>query len=389
MRFPTLCAEGERLAAEWAPEASLGAALVLDATFRFEDQHAIERYYETGEGYLYGRYSNPTVRAVEKRLARLEGAEDALLFASGMAAIATTLLSLLRAGDRVAAQRGLYGGTVRLLSELLPGLGIETVWLDLDELGGLSAERLDGCRLLYLETPVNPTLRVVDLERAAAAAKLAGIPTVVDGTFATPALQQPLSFGCSLVLHSCTKYLGGHGDLIGGAVAGSGDLVRQIEARRRLLGGTMSPMTAYLLQRGLRTLALRMKAHSHGAAAVAEMLRGHPRVRKVHWPGLEDSPDHELARRQMRGFGGMVGFEIEGGLEAATRVHDRLRRFTRAASLGAVESLVSIPARMSHRGLDDAALVEAGIAPGLVRLSVGLEAPQDLVDDLRQALDAE
>lgn len=373
MRFPTLCAEGELPTEGWDPEASLGSSIVLDVTFRFEDQRAIDHYYETGEGYLYGRYSNPTVRAAERRLARLEGAEDALLFSSGMAAISTTLLAMTRAGDRIAAQRGLYGGTVRLLQDVLPELGVETVWLDLDELDGLEPARLEGCRLLFLETPVNPTLRVVDLERVAAVAVAAGVPAIVDGTFATPALQRPLALGCSLVVHSCTKYLGGHGDLIGGAVAGRATLIERIETRRRLFGGTMSPMTAFLLRRGMRTLAVRMEAHTRGAEAVAEMLRSHPRVTRVHWPG----------------FGGMIGFEVEGGIDAAVRVHDRLRRFARAASLGTIESLVSIPSRMSHRGLDQEALAAAGIAPELLRLSVGLEAPEDLIDDLRQALDAD
>ncbi len=388
MEFPTLCAGGGPDDEAAGPGAAMNPAVVLSAAFRFGDQAAIDRYYEAGEGYLYSRYSNPTVRATERRIARLEGAEDAVLFASGMAAVSTILLTMARSGDRIAAQQGLYGGTVVLLRDLLPGLGIETTWLDLEELRELRPERLRGCRLLYLETPVNPTLRIVDLERAAGIANEVGIPTIVDGTFATPALQRPLTLGCSLVLHSCTKYLGGHNDLVGGVVSGSRSLVAPITERRKVLGGAMSPLNAFLLHRGLRTLAVRMEGHERGAEAVARALSRHPRVERVHWPGLEQSPDHAVARRQMSGFGGMVGFEVKGGLEAATRVHDRLRLFARAASLGGVESLVSLPARMSHRALTPEALAAAGITPGLVRLSVGLEAPGDLVADLEGALDA-
>jgi cystathionine beta-lyase/cystathionine gamma-synthase len=383
MDFKTLCVHGRP--AEELPGRPLNTPIVMSATFEYDTLEALDEHYETGRGFLYSRYANPTVRNVEQRLAELEGAEDALLFASGMATLSTVLLTV-GAGGRIAAQRELYGGTAHLLRDVTPSLGIETVWLSRSELDAPSAEQLAGCRLLLVETPVNPTLGLVDLARVSEVARGAGVPVVVDGTFATPALQQPLSLGCDLVVHSCTKYLGGHSDLTGGAVAGSAEMIGRIEARRRILGGTMDPMTAFLLARGLRTLAIRMEAHERGAGEVARALAAHERVRRVYWPGLPDSPDHELARRQMRGFGGMVTFEVDGGLEAARRVHDRLRLFRRAPSLGGCESLVSLPVKTSHRYLDAAGRAEVGVSESMLRLSVGLEAPADLVEDLDQAL---
>jgi len=365
----------------------LAPVIVAASTFEFDDQAAVDRYYDAGEGWVYSREGNPTVRGTERFLATLEEAEDAAAFGSGMAAISTVFLALARTGDRVAAQRELYGGSLELLAHLMADLGIEVVWLDREELTALDPGRIAGCRVLYLETPTNPALRLVDLRRAADAANEAGVTVVVDGTFATPALQRPLTLGADLVVHSVTKYLGGHSDLIGGAVAGSSALVRRIAKRRKALGGTMDPFTAFLLQRGMRTLAVRMEAHGRNAARVAEFLRAHPGVERTHYPGLVDHPDHDLARTQMDGYGGMVSFVVPGGLAAATRVHDRLELFARAASLGGVESSVSIPARMSHRGLDPAARAAAGVSDGMLRLSVGLEAAEDLVEDLERALD--
>ncbi len=384
MDFRTRCARGAGVVDDVGRP--LAPPIVTASTFAFSSQEDVETYYTSGRGWLYSRYGNPTVRAAERLLADLEGAEEAALFSSGMAAISTTVLALVRSGERVAAQRELYGGTVGLLRDVLPSLGIETTWLGLDEITSLAPDRLAGCRLLWVESPTNPALRILDLAAAARTARAAGVLAVVDGTFATPALQQPLAMGCDLVVHSGTKYLGGHGDLTAGAVAGRRDLVDRIAASRRALGGIADPFAAFLLQRGMRTLAVRMEAHEQGASAVARALQGHPKVRRVHWPGLCDHPDHALARRQMAGFGGMVSFEVEGGAVEAERVHDRLRLFAKAASLGGVESLVSIPARVSHRGLDPAELERSGVSPGMLRLSVGLESPKDLVADLLEAL---
>jgi cystathionine beta-lyase/cystathionine gamma-synthase len=364
----------------------LAPVIVPTTSFGFDDQAELDRYYETGEGWVYSRYENPTVRQVERLLAGLEGADDAALFASGMAAISTLFLTLAGAGDRVAAQRELYGGSADLLLNGLPALGLEVVWLDREELANLDPERIAGCRLLYLETPINPTLRLVDLRRVAKLASRAAVPVAVDSTFATPILQRPLDHGADLVVHSATKYLGGHADLTGGVVAGRGDLVRRIALKRRSLGGVLDPFSAFLLQRGIRTLAVRMEAHCRGAGQLAEALAGHPSLERVLYPGLPGHPDLELCERQMDGAGGMVTLLLSGGARAAERLHDRLRLFRRAASLGGVESLVSIPVKTSHRYLDERARARVGVTPDMVRLSVGLESPADLLDDLERAL---
>jgi cystathionine beta-lyase/cystathionine gamma-synthase len=383
MDIRTRCAQG--VDEELEIGRPLAPPIVTSSTFGFENQASIDHYFESGEGYVYSRYGNPTVRETERLLAALEGAENAVCFGSGMAAITTTFLSLVKAGERVAAQRELYGGTIEFLETLSADMGVDVVWLDRADLDRLAPERLTGCRVLFLETPTNPSLRIVDLDRVSAVGRLAGAIVVVDGTFATPALQRPLSLGVDLVVHSATKYLGGHGDLIGGAVAGSAELVSSIARRRKMLGGTMDPFSAFLLHRGMRTLAVRMEAHCEGAAEIAKFLEDHSKVERVFYPGLASHPDRELAARQMSGFGGMVSFVVAGGAEAAADLHDRLSLFSKAGSLGGTESLVSIPARMSHRALDPATRAKAGVSDGMLRLSVGLEASRDLVADLTQA----
>jgi cystathionine beta-lyase/cystathionine gamma-synthase len=364
----------------------LAPVIVPSSTFVFDDQESVERYYERGAGYVYSRYENPTVQLVEQGVARLEGAEAAACFGSGMGAISTTLLAHLAAGERVAAQRELYGGAAGLFERLLPELGVDVVLFGLDEIAALEPARVEGCRLLYLETPVNPTLRIVDLRRAAEVAHRAGVPVAVDSTFATPILQRPIELGVDLVLHSATKYLGGHSDLIGGVVAGAAEPIARIKHRRRALGGILDPFSAFLLLRGMRTLAVRMEAHCRGAAEVARFLERHERVERVLYPGLERHPDLEIVRRQMSGPGGMVSFTVGGGDTGARAVHDRLRLFARAGSLGGVESLVSIPARMSHRHQDPATRARMGVPDDMLRLSVGLEDPADLIEDLDRAL---
>jgi len=338
-------------------------------------------------GYVYTRASNPTRDALERCLAELEGGARALAFASGMAATAT-VLELLDAGAHVIAPHDGYGGTWRLLTEVRPrSAGLAVSFVDCADLAAIEAAIRPETRLLWLETPSNPLLRLHDLAGAAALAKRHGILVAVDNTFATPLFQRPLEHGCDIVMHASTKYLGGHSDVLGGVlVAGSAELGARLHALRSMTGGVEGPFDSYLLLRGIKTLALRMERHAANAHSVANFLAAHPRVERVHYPGLADHPQHELARRQMSGFGGMVSFEIEGGAPAARAFLERLAVFTLAESLGGVESLAGYPATMSHVALPPERRRAVGISDSLVRLSMGIEDADDLLDDLAQAL---
>lgn len=360
--------------------------IVQSANFTFESVAEMKRWAEgRSKAYIYTRYGNPTLRVVEDKLAALEEGEAALVTASGMAAISSTLLTLVGAGDEIIATRQLYGGTYRLMRDDLPRLGIKIhhVGPDLD-----GVERLVNARtrVLYVETPTNPTLQLVDLRQAVRLARRFRLTAVVDNTFATPVLQRPLELGFDLVCHSATKYLGGHSDIIAGAVVGRRRLVEKIRHTLINLGGSLDPGAGYLLLRGIKTLAARVERQAATALAVARFLDRHPRVARVHYPGLPSHPDHRLARRQMDGFGAMLSFDPKGGLAEARRVCGRLRVFLLAASLGGVESLVVLPAYTSHYRMSRAELAAAGITPGTVRLSIGLEDPADLIADLKQAL---
>ncbi|MHB8418052.1 MAG: trans-sulfuration enzyme family protein [Myxococcales bacterium] len=356
------------------------------STFRFEDGRQVARYNAGGaEGlYLYGRYENPTVRALERRLAALEGAPACLAFASGMAALSTTVLALLSKGDRLLSSAAIYGGSHRFFRDHLPRFGVALSFLAPDAL--LRGAWPAGVRLVYAETPTNPALRVLDLPLLSKRARQAGALLVVDGTFATPVLQQPLALGADVVVHSATKALGGHSDLTAGAVLGSRSALAPIEGLRRALGGILSPDEAFLLSRSLKTLELRLLRQSATALALARRLARDRRVRRVFYPGLPQHPDHRVARRQLRAFGGLVTIELSGGLRAARRFFDRLELFARAVSLGGAESLASIPVETSHLGYSAAELARAGVTAGMVRLSVGLEDPDDLWRDLGRAL---
>jgi len=334
---------------------------------------------------MYTRYGNPTLAVAEAKLAALEGGEAALVMASGMAAISTSLLAILRAGDELIATRQIYGGAYNLMRDVFPGFGIRVHHVGADLAG---AEKLINkeTRALYVETPTNPTLEIVDLKRAAALARKYKLISLVDSTFGSPVLQRPLDFGFDLSLHSATKYLGGHSDLLGGAVVGSRELIGRVRALMMRLGGSMDPSAAYLLIRGLKTLELRVRRQSESALEVARFLSRQPKVERVHYPGLPSHPNHGAARRQMKGFGGMLAFDVKGGLRAARRVCDGTRVFKLAVSLGGVESLVMLPAYSSHHGLSASELAAAGIAPGTIRVSIGLEDPADLISDLSQAL---
>jgi cystathionine beta-lyase/cystathionine gamma-synthase len=356
-------------------------------TFVFRTAEEVKDY-NAGKSskFLYSRYGNPTVVAVEKSLARLEGADAALLVASGMAATATALLALLKAGDEVVCSAAIYGGTLHLLSDLLSRYGIKARFAQLDELR--QPERLisEATRIVWFESPINPTLRCVDIAAIALACRGRGVVSIIDNTFASPINQQPVALGIDLVMHSVTKYLNGHSDVTAGALCGSAGLMREIEQTRRLLGSVLDPQAAYAIGRGLKTLEVRVQRHNTNAAAVAAWLEKDPRALRVYYPGLASHPDHALARRQMRGFGGMVCVDLGGGQERAERFFDRLAVFKRAASLGGVESLCSLPVLTSQWGHSDDELGRAGVTRSMVRLSVGLEDPEDLIADLDQAL---
>lgn len=365
------------------PHAPAVTPIYQTAPFFFDSAAQLtEGFDRPDRAGLYSRYANPTVRVVEEKLAALEGGEDAVAFASGMATIAATLGSLLAEGDRLVAAADLYGGTAGWLAWLtarFPSVVVESVALD--EL----AERLEmgldpATRAVYVETPTNPLLRCCDLPRIGAACRAAALPLVVDNTFATPILQRPLDHGATLSLHSATKYLGGHSDLTAGVVAGPSAVIEPIREVQRLAGACLDPHAAFLLARGMQTLALRVERQSDNAAHLAERLRDHPAVARVYYP------DDELARRQMKAGGGMLAFDVAGGLEAAHRALDRLRVFRLMASLGGVESSAVLAAATSHKNLTPEQRRALGIDEGLIRLSIGIEDAADLAADLEQAL---
>jgi methionine-gamma-lyase len=366
--------------------AGVGTSIARTATFTFASTEEMKRWAEgKSSAYIYTRYGNPTLTVAEKKIAALEGAQAAVVAASGTAAISASLLAVLRTGDEVIASRQLYGGSYRLLRDVFPRLGIGVRHVESD-LAGI--EHLAGPRTkaLYIETPTNPTLRLVDLKKAAAFAQEWGLVAIVDNTFASPVLQKPLEMGFNIVVHSASKYLAGHSDVIAGAAAGSSVLIDKVRANVIQIGGSMDPEAAFLLIRGMKTLEIRIERQCKSAMAVAKFLEKHPKVARVHYPGLPSHPDHRLAKRQMRGFGGMLAFDHKGGLAGARRFGDRIRVFLLAASLGGVESLAVLPIYTSHYKMSPAELKAAGVSPGTVRVSVGLEDSQDLIEDLRQAL---
>ncbi|MGH9703278.1 MAG: trans-sulfuration enzyme family protein [Candidatus Acidiferrales bacterium] len=356
------------------------------SNFTFSSTAEMKRWAEgKSSAYIYTRYGNPTLTVAEKKLAALEGAEDAVVASSGMAAISSALLSVLRSGDELIATRQLYGGSYRLMRDIFPRFGITVRHVESD-LAGIESLVTPRTKALYIETPTNPTLRLVDLQKAMTFARRHKLVSLIDNTFASPALQKPAELGFDVILHSATKYLAGHSDIIAGAAAGSRKWIQEVRRQIIYLGGSMDPGVGYLLIRGMKTLGIRVQRHCQNALTVAKFLEKHPKVSRVYYPGLPSHPDHKLASRQMRGFGGMLAFDAKGGLAAARRVCDRVRIFLLAASLGGVESLVVLPIYTSHYKLSAAELRGAGVEPGTVRVSVGLEDPEDLIEDLRQAL---
>jgi cystathionine beta-lyase/cystathionine gamma-synthase len=356
-------------------------------TFVFDSAEEVEAYHAGRSAkYLYSRYANPTVVSVERKLAALEQAESALAFSSGMGATATILMAHLKAGDEVVCSAAIYGGTLHLLQDLLANFGVSPRFVSLEALADPEHLFTSRTKLVWFESPINPTLRCVDIRPVADACRAHRVLSVIDNTFASPVNQQPLALGVDLAMQSATKYLNGHSDVTGGVVTGSKALVAPIERARRLLGTVMDPHPAYALGRGLKTLPLRVARHNANAQAVAGFLAGDRRVSRVYYPGLASHPDHEVAKRQMVGFGGMVCFDLDGRYDRAAALFDRLTLIKRAASLGGVESLVSLPVQTSQRGLTDEELAQAGVTKGMLRLSVGLEDPEDLIADLDQAL---
>jgi len=374
------------------PHYSLNLPIFQTATYTFESTEDLRQFMQARlwgpvEGRTeYGRYGNPTVAAVEGGLAQLEGAGDAILFSSGMAAITTTLLSLLSAGDHLILTDDSYRRTRQFCLTVLKRLGIECNLVAAGDLDQLEAAIRPETKLIVSESPTNPYLRVLDLERLVQIAKRAGVKSLIDSTFATPINQRPLEFGIDLVVHSATKYLAGHNDVLAGVVAGSESLVALIRQELWVMGATCDPHAAYLTYRGLKTLALRVRRQNETAQRLAEFLEGHPKVQRVWYPGLASHPDHDVARRQMDGFGGVVSFEVDGDLQAASQVIDSVRLPLIASSLGGVETLIEQPALMSYFELSSEERLKVGIKDNLVRLSVGIEDAEDLIADLDQAL---
>ncbi len=370
---------------------SVGVPVYFTSTFGFETVAEAEEVAEAG-GAVYAREHNPTTALLEARLAELEGAEAAVAVASGMAAVGTLMLSLLSAGDALVVHRTLYSNTFATVHQALPRFGVRIIAADLSDPANLDAALKQGAKLVYCETPVNPTAEVLDISALAARAHAAGAKLVVDSTFASPAVQRPIAHGADLVLHSLTKYINGHGDMLGGALIGDAPTIATLRGTglRYITGATLSPMAAFLALRGLKTLALRMERHGATAQAIAEMLEAHPSVAWVRYPGLKSSPGHAAAMRQMANGSGMMAFALKSGFEGARGFMDRLSLITRAVSLGDAETLIMHPGSLTaaRARVNPAAKLAPGVEPEMMRLSVGLEDADDLLDDLARALAA-
>jgi cystathionine gamma-synthase len=364
----------------------LGTPIYQTSTFQVTDND--EQVRVAGSDHYYTRYGNPTNTVAEKTIAELEGVDAALTFASGMGAVTTTIMALLKTGDHVVAQRDIYGGVSKFLTQWLPKMGIETTFVDTTAYEQHARAIRPNTKLLYLESPTNPTLRVVDFKKVAAVAREHKLLSMIDATFGTPINQHPAEFGIDLIMHSGTKYLAGHSDLLCGAVAGRHELIERIWETRTTLGNCMDPHASWVLLRGLKTLAVRVARQNENALRVAEFLAEHAKVRSVHYPFLKSHPQYAVAHQQMSGGGGMVTFEVEGTGEDARRVSEAMCLFTLATSLGGVESLVSIPVLTSHAMIPAKTRAEMGVTEQMVRLSVGIENADDLIADLEHALEA-
>lgn len=373
-------------------EGALTPPLHLTSTFAFDSAEAGgEMFAGERSGHIYSRISNPTLDLLERRIAVLEGAEAGLALASGMGAITAALWTLLAPGDEIIVDKTLYGCTFAFMRHGLAKFGITVTHVDLTVPENLTAAMSDRTKVVYFETPANPNMRLVDIAEVTRIAHEGCAKVVVDNTYATPYLTRPIELGADIVVHSATKYLGGHGDVVAGLLVGTTEQVSEIRmvGMKDMTGAVMAPFNAMLILRGLKTLALRMGRHCSNARVVAEMLESSQGVSKVHYPGLKSFEQHELAKRQMPGFGGMIAFELEGGIEAGRQLMNRLKMIGRAVSLGDAESLIQHPASMTHSTYTAEERAEHGISDGLIRLSVGLEDIDDILEDLHQALAAD
>jgi len=368
---------------------ALNPPIYQTSTFIFNDIEHVEKVmsFESSD-YVYTRGNNPTLRLFENTMAILEEGAGAVAFSSGMAAISSVLFSLLKPGDNVIAHRTLYGSTYNVISNLLPQYGVNSKLIDLRNTDGLLDSIDENTKVIYFETPSNPDLTILDIERISNIAKDKGIKVVVDNTFATPYFQRPLTLGADVVVHSATKYICGHGDVVGGvAVAEDLDYIHYLKFDYMCeFGGVMSPFNAWLLLRGLKTLPIRMREHEKNALKVAEYLNSHPKIKKVNYPGLENFGGHEVAKKQMRGFGAVISFEVDGSLEDAKKVVNSVELIKLAVSLGDCETLIELPAAMTHRGYPKEELENFGLTESMIRISVGLEHYEDIIGDLDKAL---
>ncbi|MGQ0534733.1 MAG: trans-sulfuration enzyme family protein [Methanobacteriota archaeon] len=358
--------------------------VVVSSTFGFADTDAMVK--ALSEGHFYTRWGNPTLDRLAGRIAALEGGEAGMVSASGMGAISTAVLTFLSKGDRILSVRDLYGQTHDLFAKWLPARGFETDFVPTTDVASWERSVRPEHKILYLESPTNPTLRLVDLDAAARFARRHGMVSVIDNTFATPVNQRPIEHGIDVVVHSATKYLGGHSDVVAGAIVSGKSLVEKMATTHITLGPVLDPDAAYRVWRGVKTLAVRVRHQNASAQKVAEFLAKHPKVTRVNYPGLPTHPQHALAKRQMKGFTGVLSFDLDGGRPAAIRAMDRFRLVSLAPSLGSVETLCSMPTLSSHIELDPKILDEMGISDGTVRLSIGLEDPEDIIEDLASAL---
>ncbi|MBE3518811.1 MAG: methionine gamma-lyase [Firmicutes bacterium] len=367
---------------------SIATPIYQTSTFVFPNvDEGAARFRGEREGYIYTRLGNPTVAALERCVSALEGAEKGLAFASGMAAISALFLAILKSGDHVIADRCIYGSTYTFLAATLTRFGVEVDFVDCSDIDQVAASLKPNTRVIYFETPANPMMKMVDMEAVARLAKPRGIITVVDNTFMSPYFQRPLKWGIDVVIHSATKYLGGHGDVLGGLIVGPAELVDLVRTTaQKDVGGIMSPFDAWLILRGIKTLAVRMERHEKNAMQVAEFLEKHPAVQRVYYPGLPSHPQYAIGKKQMTGFGGMMSFELKGGFEAGRTLMNSVKLCHLAVSLGETSTLIEHPASMTHSVLTPEERQAAGISEGLVRLSVGLEHPDDIIADLQQGL---
>ena len=380
----TLCVQG----AEAQKSGPAVVPIVQTSTFVFKDQiDMLDSVTGKSGKDVYTRWSNPTTRNVEAKMSSLEGTEDSLVLASGMAAISTAIIGLVKGGERILASESIYGGTVHFFDEVLPNYGVQVDYADTDAFHDHVMASGGKHKLCFFETPTNPTLKIVDIEKVADAAMATGTISMIDSTFATPINQKPHEHGIDIVMHSATKYLGGHSDIIAGTLSGPKEAMTKIRSAARLLGGTMDPFAAFLLDRGIKTLSVRVEKHNSNALYLAQKMAEDSRVRRVHYPGLPNHPNHLVAKKQMRGFGGMLSIDLDCDLEAAKTFVDSLDIFLNAVSLGGVESLASIPALTTHYGLEADVLSEMGISESTIRLSAGIEDQNDLLLDLMSALD--